>query len=151
MRKTLDVTITEDGRDKGKVFLLTEMSAMKAEKWAARALLIAVQSGADIGNVRAGMAGVAVMGISAVLGVKFGDVEPLLDEMLTCVQIKEPAITRAFTEDDIEEVMTIIKLREEVLTLHLGFSTADALSAWMKRAGETTSSTTPMSPPSLEQ
>lgn len=151
MRKTVDVAITEDGRDKGKVFLLTEMSAMKAEKWAARALLIAAQSGADIGNVRAGMAGIAIMGISTVLGAKFADVEPLLDEMLTCVQIKEPVITRALTTDDIEEVATIVKLRAEVLTLHLGFSIAEGLSSLAARTSATTSSTTPTSPPSLEQ
>lgn len=135
MRKTAEVVVSEEGRDKGKIFVLTEMPASQAEKWAGRALLVAAQSGADIGNVRAGMAGVAVLGISSILGAKFSDVEPLLDEMFRCVRIKTTSgIVRDLIEDDIEEVETRVRLRQEVLTLHLGFSVAAALSTWMQGA-----------------
>jgi len=155
-RKIADVTIADEGRDKGKVFSLVEMSASAAEKWAGRALFVAAQSGADILNVRAGMAGVATLSIGTVLGAKFSEVEPLLDEMFECVAYRpdprNPAIMRGgrycnipgvmtvigpLVETDIEEVMTRVKLRQELLTLHLGFSIADALSNWMNRVSAT--------------
>lgn len=149
-RKSTEVVITEPGRDAGKIFQIFEMSASHAEKWAARALLVAAQSGSDIGNVRAGMAGVAVMGIGTILGAKFQDVEPLLDEMFECVAICPdprnhsiirggkycsihggPNVVGRLVEDDIEEVSTRVRLRSEVLNLHVGFTWADALSKWM--------------------
>lgn len=131
MRKEIDVTITDGGsvevnRDFGKTFHLTEMPAMVAEKWATKALFALAQSGVDInpGLLNAGMNGLAVIGIQALLNVKFEAAEPLLDQMMACVKIKEPSITRALTPDDIEEVKTFFTLRGEVLKLHLGFFTA---------------------------
>jgi len=137
MRKTKLVQITDEGRDKGKAYLLTEMSAAQAEKWAFRALLLAAQSGADIPDAirSAGFAGVAIMGIQTILGgVKFDQVEPLLDEMMKCIQfipdIKNQIMTRPLIEDDIEEVATRVRLRMEVFNLHINFSIGDALSSW---------------------
>lgn len=123
MRKTNQITFSE-GRDKGKTFLLTEMGAVQAEKWAARALLAVAKSGVDLPEnlAGAGMAGLAVLTFKALSGVTFAEVEPLLDEMMACVQIVEPAMTRSVTLDDIEEVSTILRLRAEVFTLHTGFS-----------------------------
>ena len=136
MRKTKLLQITDEGRDKGKAYLLTEMSAAQAEKWAFRALLLAAQSGADIPDAvrNAGFAGVAVMGIQTILGgVKFEAVEPLLDEMFKCVQfipdIKNQILTRPLIDDDIEEVSTRIKLRMEVFNLHVNFSIGEYLSS----------------------
>ncbi len=69
MRKTKFITITdgskETNRDYSKVFVITEMSALAAEKWAMKALLLAMKYGAELpDNVRdGGMAGIAVMGI----------------------------------------------------------------------------------------
>lgn len=155
-RKTIDVTIADEGRDKGKTFLLTEMPAARAEKWAMRALLLAAQSGAEVEpNLRAGMAGVAVMGIETLLGgVSFDGVEPLLDEMMTCVQIKPDRMrsdfVRKLVEDDIEEVATRVYLRQEVFALHVGFSFADALSTLKTKApaDQKDSQNTETSPPS---
>jgi hypothetical protein len=49
--------------------------------------------------------------------------------MLACVQIipdaSRPMVRRALVEDDIEEVTTLLRLREEVLSLHTGFSLRD--------------------------
>ncbi len=42
------VTITAEGRDKGKTFEVTEMNAWDAEDWATRAMLMLVKSGSDI-------------------------------------------------------------------------------------------------------
>jgi hypothetical protein len=140
MRKTKTVTIEEEGRDKGKVFIVTEMPASQAEKWALRALVLAAKSGVDIPDdiADAGMAGIAVLGIKTVLGgMDFEDVEPLLDEMFSsCLSfVPDPnnlAIRRGkdgiapMIEEDIEEITTRIHLRAEVLNIHTGFLDAGA-------------------------
>lgn len=152
MRKEIDITITDDGRDLGKVFHIKEMSASQAEKWAMRALMIAARSGVDVGEaLGAGMKGIAILGVTSLMTMNFFEAEPLLDEMMTCVRIKpDPKnrhVIRDLIDDDIEEILTRIKLRREVLNLHVDFSTAGAL---LKSTSETTvpaqpSSTTPTS------
>jgi len=130
-RRTTVVTITAEGRDKGREYLVTEMPASKAERWAARALTAVGKSGAqipeDVANL--GMAGLSSIGVRAILGVQFSEAEPLMDEMMGCVQRKmDSGVVRDLIEDDIEEVATRVQLRGEVLALHMGFSLADALS-----------------------
>ncbi len=141
MRRFVTVSATE-GRDAEakKKYLITEMSAVKAEKWAIRVLIALVNSGLDLTDEEAG-GGMA--GLSAVVnrgafkfsggGLSFAEIEPLLDEMLSCVQIAEPKITRSLTEDDIEEVATVLLLRSEVLKLHTGFSLAERISEFAAR------------------
>ena len=143
-RNTKIVTITDEGRDKGKTYLLTEMPASQAEEWATRALLLAAQSGADIpADIRdIGMQAIAIAGVQTILGgVKFQDVKPLLAEMFQCVMIipdlKKSSFARPLIEDDIEEVGTRLHLRDEVLSLHLGFSVADAISTLTLRTSAT--------------
>ena len=131
MRKELTITIDTPGRDVNKTFYIKEMSALKAERWATRALLALLKSNVDIPEdiAQAGMAGVAAVGLRAFGGINFTDAEPLLAEMLACVQIipdpSRPMVKRALVEDDIEEVTTLLRLREEVLSLHTGFSLRD--------------------------
>ena len=139
------VRIDAEGRDKGKVFFLVEMPPRKAEKWATRALLAFGRAGRlDVSDdfretlQHAGMAGIAALGIRALTGMSFEDAEPLLDEMLESVtfvpdetrldQTTQRPFTRPLTEDDVEEVGTLFKLRSEVLELHVGFSIAAFLS-----------------------
>jgi hypothetical protein len=123
MRKTIDFTITRDGRDKGKTFVITEMSASQGERWGQRAINAMSKANmalpADLLN--GGMAAFVSAGLSAFISAPFEDIRPLLDEMFACIQIKEPAIIRALTEEDIEEIETRVLLRQEVLDLHLGF------------------------------
>ncbi len=135
MRKTLTYTVKAANRDHGKVFFLTEMSALAAEAWAARAFLAMAKSGADIPpDIRAsGFAGLAMLGMQAFAGVEYHEVAPLLAEMMECVQIvpdpSNPAIVRGiFGDDDIEEVTTLLELRREVFGLHVDFSALAA--AW---------------------
>lgn len=134
MRKTLTVTITDEGRDKGKVFQLKEMPASQAEKWAARALFSLAKSGVDIpeGIENAGMAAMVQVGIKAIAGLSFEDAEPLMDEMFACITVKpdlnHPEVERPLIEDDIEEVATRVKLRIDLWNLHTGFSLGAALS-----------------------
>lgn len=135
MRKTKDVLIEAEGRDKGKVFVIRELPASQAEKWAMRALMSAARAGIDIGHVAGmGMQGIAALGIGSLLTANWDEAEPLLDEMMACVQIRpdpgNPGVVRPLNpmpdSEDIEEVATRLLLRKEVLELHTGFSLAGA-------------------------
>lgn len=126
-RNTLNYTVTDDGRDHGKVFVLTEMPAAQGEAWAMRALMAMMNEGVQLpdGVIGAGMAGLAEMGLTGLIGLRWEVVEPLLAEMMTCVQFmpdpQRPQILRRLFDDDIEEIPTRIKLRAEVWKLHVGF------------------------------
>ncbi len=131
MRESKVVPITEEGRDKGKVFVVTEMPAWIAEKWSYRLLLALARAGVDVKQIEGtGVAGLAAAGIMAMPMLDFRDAEPLLDEMMDYIKIKpDPRTdhTRALVRheegdgDDVEEVPTFIKLRGEFLELHTRF------------------------------
>lgn len=129
-RRTTDVTIQAEGRDKGRVYLITEMPASQAEKWGARAVFALQKAGIMLPEVTPGMgmAGLAVNGVAPLVSLSFEDAEPLMDEMFVCIKIKpdptKPDYSRPLVEEDIEEVFTRLRLRQEVLDLHLGFSIA---------------------------
>jgi hypothetical protein len=132
-RKTATVTITDEGRDKGKTFILTEMPADQAEAWATRALLALAKAGVDIPDDAsdAGMAGIAQAGIGALAHLSYEQLEPLLAEMWQCVryQHKPKAPLQEIISGEnsqIEEVKTRVTLRKEVMRLHLGFSQDDS-------------------------
>lgn len=132
-RKTTTVTIdsTDPGnRDVGKQFVITELPATVAEKWAARALNALLASGLEIPDdlARQGMRGLAASGLAGLQsfsGVPWNLAEPLLDEMMACVQIvpdpTRPGVIRPLVETDIEEVTTRFTLRGEWLGLHFSF------------------------------
>jgi hypothetical protein len=132
MRKEAIIQITDEGRDQGKVFAIREMSALQAEKWARRALIALARSGADIPDDfdKAGMAGLAVAGFRVIAGINDAEIEPLLDEMLQCISVRPNPNDRSVSRplyndgvsDDIEEVATLFKLRQEVFNLHINFS-----------------------------
>lgn len=132
MRREVDVTVETEGRDKGKVFHLREMSADAAEEWAFRIFLSLSRAGVDLPAevMNGGMAAVAacmpgIMAsvlINGVGSLEFAELRPLLAQMMDCVQIREPSVIRSLTPDDIEEVATRIFLRGEVFKLHTGFS-----------------------------
>lgn len=129
--KIYTVPDEEGNRDAGKRFKLTEMSASKAEAWAARVILAVTAAGLEIpDNVDgAGMAGIATLGMKAIGGLKWYDISPLLDEMMECVKIlptpgNDQIERELFGDDDIEEVKTRLELKMEVFELHTGFSFA---------------------------
>lgn len=128
-RKQITLTIGAEGRDKGKVFILTELSAYEAEEWAGRALFSLMNAGVEIPDniAEAGLAGVAAMGMKAIAKLAFESAKPLLDKMMDCVQIQpSPNVTRELMSGDVEEVATLFTLRKKVLGLHLDFFTAAA-------------------------
>jgi len=142
-RRSAVVTISDPkSRDHGKSFRVTEMSADRAERWAFRCLLALANAGAKLpeGILDAGMAGVQatlpgllIQGLRSLAGLQYEDAVPLLDEMLGCVEFRAPGTDTYFAlvgsgMTQVEEVSTLLKLRYEVLQVHLNFSLADALS-----------------------
>lgn len=126
-RKTQIFTVEQPGRDQGKKFLITEMPAAQAERWALRIFMLAISHGTDISDeiVSGGMAALAQGAMTMIARIPFDEAEPLLDEMLGCVQaIPDPArpeIVRKLVESDIEEVATLLQLRKAVIDLHVDF------------------------------
>ena len=141
-RKTAEVVITAEGRDQGKRFLLQEMPPTQSERWGMRALL-ALAKTMDVpeDTVRQGIAGLQSIGVGKMISnLSFSDADDLMREMFdSCVYIvPDPANPRIFrgpsrpvvgvmpvgplVEEDIEEVSTRLKLRMEILQLHMGFS-----------------------------
>jgi hypothetical protein len=125
MREIKDVAGV--GRDADKVYRITEMPAVKAEKWALKALWAVASAGVDIPEdvSNAPLAKLAEFGLKALAKVPFHIAEPLLDEMLTCVEVLTDAGVRKLIADDFQDVKTILKLRKEVLSLHVDFFTQD--------------------------
>lgn len=144
MRKLKTVIIPGDpatNRDAGKIFYIREMSARAAERWALRFLEGAFKSAALSSDVlRGGMAALALVGVKAVLSAPHEIMIPLMDEMFdVCISyqpdktqpkvlvgagLPEIPTSRKLIDDDIEELGTILFLREEVINLHTGFSVA---------------------------
>lgn len=128
-RQIVNYTVEQDGRDKGKIFVITEMPALQAERWAMRALLALMRSNPELpeGTELSGMAGLASAGLKALSSIKWEDAEPLMDEMLSCVKlmpdINRPAVVRPLIDGDIEEISTLLELRKQIWGLHTAFFT----------------------------
>ncbi len=163
MRKSKTITITSEGRDKGKTFVITEMSAPQAEEWAMKALeAVSQRSEIPVGLANAGMLGVFILGLKPVLSAPFDMVKPLLDEMFdTCLSIQpgpDTGILRGagtpiikpvgpLVPEDTEEVATRVFLRDQIFELHTGFSLAAVLSQmWGKVLAVAASLNTQTSP-----
>lgn len=134
-RKIETLVITDEGRDKGKKFILTEMDSDQGERWALRALLALTNTGAAIPEetLNAGMAGLAAIGIQALGMVKYEAIRPLLDELWpTCVKYQHSPGTMPRDPNqfhDIEEVKTRWAIYKALMKLHVGFSIADVAPA----------------------
>lgn len=137
-RKITTITIPNEppgNRDAGKTFLVTEMSALQAERWGTRALLALSRSDFQVPDLDpgAGFAELVRIGIELLCRVEYAEVEPLLDEMLRCVQFvpdpRTPEIPpHPHVEQVVEEVTTLLMLRREVWDIHAGFSYAGVMS-----------------------
>lgn len=134
MRKTLDWTVPGlrapdkvGGRDCGKKFRVTEMSAYQAQWWAVRAMLAGGKT-VDLppDALDGGMAGLATLGVKFVFSLPADDAKPLLDELLACVQyVSDAGVATAILTGDgsqIEDPQTFFKLYAKVFELHTGFS-----------------------------
>lgn len=160
MRKEKVTTCPFEGRDKGKMFYIKEMPAARAEKWAMRAFLALAHAGIEVPEEMqgAGWAALAVIGLRALGRMAYSEFEPLMDEMMECVEFipdqSKPSYHRKMLMDegseDVEEAKTLFWLRSEVFELHTGFSIAGALltSAEDSETTAQNSSRTPTSPQS---
>lgn len=149
MRNTIIITIgpTDIGvRDRGKSYYLEEMPSVRGEKWALKAIFALQNAGIDV-PVGAGMEGIFVVGVGGLMKLQFAEFEPLMDEMMECVSYcpeRNPDLARPLVDTDIEELTTRLRLRAEVLLLHVGFLPAEAklrLTSAMNRLGLPLSST----------
>lgn len=114
---------TAEGRDKGKTFLITEMSARDGYRWASRLLFAMANTGIDVpdGVMESGMAGLATMGFKALGRIPHEAAEPLMDELLSCVQIvPDNGQARNLFPGDIEEVLTLFRLQKAAFDVHVG-------------------------------
>lgn len=157
-RKTMIYQVPdEDGnRDAGKRYLIEEMPATRAERWAMRALLALIGGNVDLGDVKPGhgMAGLMSVGMDKLACLDWATVQPLYDELLECVYaLPKPdneavrvRLTPAQTDSQVEEVTTLLRLRAEALGLHLGFSVGDALATLTARSAAETSRSASTSP-----
>lgn len=133
MRKETFVTIDAPGRDQGKTYKIIEMAASQAEAWATRLMLCLARGGVDVppNFLDLGMEGIAYVSIKALAGVAWSDAKPLLDEMMSCVSfvpdLNRAQVVRQLVETDIEEINTRLRLRDEVIALHVGFSIRERL------------------------
>lgn len=136
MRKTLTYMVDSEGRDHGKTFLLTEMSAVKAEDWAIRVMLALGASNVEIpeGALQLGMASLAEIGLKKLFAIDAAIVRPLLSELMECAEFvpnpQKPQVKLQYPafENQVEEAKTLLMLKWEVLKLHLDFSLAAGLS-----------------------
>lgn len=135
-RKTRTVVIPpapegRENRDAGKRYLLTEMGALQAEKWGVRAILALGTSGIVVPQefADAGIFGVALVGYQAFMGSSFAALEPLMDEMMACVDyLPSDTVRMPFSQfglSAVEEVSTLLTLRQELMELHTGFTLAE--------------------------
>lgn len=157
-RKEVRVRITADGRDRDKIFVLREMPADQAERWFLRLVLALANAGAKVPEeiLFAGAAGFAemmptlrnslVVAMRAIQGLDYEAVRPLLDEMTPFIKWQPPSapgslmpVQDIFPGDNsqIEEVATWMKLRFELIQLHVGFSLAAAVSTTGQESQET--------------
>jgi hypothetical protein len=122
MRKTITITIDE-GRDKGKKFLLTEWGAKRVDDWIMRAIFGLGKAGVELPPeiLQLGAAAIAyaIATQAAKIPSRLG--RRLANELMDCVQIAEPKMTRSLIDEDIEDVTTLLKLKAEVLKLTFGF------------------------------
>ncbi len=140
-RKEARITITAEGRDRGKVFVLREMPSDQAERWFIRLVLALANAGGKVPEevLFSGAAGFAdmlptlrnslVVAIRAIQGLDFKDVNALFDEMTPFITWQPPGVPAPPEQmlfpgvnSQVDEVATWFKLRFELVQLHVGFS-----------------------------
>jgi len=141
------VVIERDGRDHGKVFIITEMAATEGEYWAGRLLTMLAKGNTDVpsGFFQMGFEGAAAwIAVHGIGGIDWSVCKPLLDEMMACVTIQpDPVkkITRPLVTGDIEEITTLLTLREAWFDTHLGFSVRQKYWTWTTDTSDQTDQT----------
>jgi|SRR5690348_869406 len=114
-----------ENRDAGKVFVITEMPATQAQRWAMRAFLAMARNGVELPDdvEGLGIAGMVHYGMDMIAKLPFEEADFLVERLMECVQIQpSPGVVRKLIESDIEEVTTRFILAKEAFRLHVNFS-----------------------------
>jgi len=129
-RREVPYIVQDDNRDKGKEFIITEMSAWSADEMAQD--IFRAMGDADFSSILAdvismGCAGLATVGLS-VLSASSPEVSrQLRDRLMDTVQIvithEGKSQMRAVKSIDFEEVTTIRTLMDQVFKLNFDFLT----------------------------
>ncbi len=121
-------------RDNGKTFILTEMDAYSGQDWALRMILALARGGAPLpaGAFNSGWAGLASFAFEAMMGASYGDLKPLLDEMLGQAKYLHdpkhpPQPIIAGQNCQVEEIATFLELHKALFKLHSGFTEAASI------------------------
>lgn len=122
-RKTCNLPIEEEGRDKGKVFVLTELPALDIERWTVRLVLALGKNGISLPDVQAdsGFAGIAGILWVLIAQISPSEAEALMATMLDGLKINAGKVIREVAPDDIEEPETLLQIRMAWVDLHAGF------------------------------
>lgn len=130
-RKEIPFIVTEEGRDKGKEFIITEMSAWDADELAQdifRAMGDSNYTGIPADVIAMGCAGLATVGLS-VLSASSPDVSRTLRErLMSTVQIVithegKTQMRKVNGSIDFEEVQTIRQVMDQVFKVNFDFLT----------------------------
>jgi hypothetical protein len=120
MLKSVDIII-EAGRDKGKKFTITEMPAVKMDKWATKALIILGKTGNSFNLAQIDLESL----LRSLSSADYEGVEPLLEELLSCATFEKDGVSMVMTssiaDGIVEDWTTLFRLRIEALKLNLGF------------------------------
>ncbi|QCE32905.1 hypothetical protein FAI41_04470 [Acetobacteraceae bacterium] len=132
MRKSIEYLV-EEGPDKGKLFILTRMSAFCADKWARHLVKALAEVGENISpsEINLGIGALAGFRPSLIAHLKEEDADHIYEDLLKCCQIKRdicnPLVEPTkILEADIQDPMTLSKLRNKVFELHVDFLKAAA-------------------------
>lgn len=122
-RKSCNLVIDEEGRDKGKVFVLTELPALDIERWTVRLVLALGKNGVSLPDVQAdsGFAGIAGILWVLIAQISPSEAEALMATMLEGLKINAGKVVRDVMPDDIEEPETLLQIRLAWVDLHAGF------------------------------
>lgn len=127
-RKQITYIVEDEGRDNGKEFIITEMSAWDAEELSEeiyRAMGHGEFNSLPADVVSMGVAGLATVGISVLAAAPASVSRPISDRILSTVEIvitnEGKDITRHIKPLDFEEISTIRKLKDKVFELNFGF------------------------------
>ena len=129
----------DNGDDKGKTFLLTEMPLLEADRWAWKLGHGMLKGGIDASGIdlnamdlktSGGILEFAKVGVAALGNIEQDTLFDLLDELTTkCIKIiPASGVPRnlvfgdgEFTENDISSAKTLNYLRMEAVKLHINF------------------------------
>lgn len=126
MARKTTVYTSPHGRDTGKTYVITEMSALQAAKWSRAALSRLASEGMMPDGLKFsdGVAGMAEAGYASLCFCE--SCWDLLNELLDCAKLKTPAgdVRAIIIDVDVEEQETISDLHMEAYKLIVDFSKA---------------------------